>query len=438
MVGELPKDSQKQFLYNGLSETLNPGNPLYKLASRITWPEFEEDFTKHYSPGTGRPSIPIRVMVSLLILKQMFNSSDEEVVERWVENPYWQYFSGMEEFQWDFPIDPTDLVYFRKRIGEKGAQKILSVSINLFGKKSQEKEVVVDTTVQEKNITFPTDSKLYRKVISRCVSIAKSEDIKLRQSYRRVVKRLLLAQRFRNHPKNYRKALQATRKLKTIAGRLTREIERKLTKSRLEYYKEKLIIFNRILTQQRDDKNKIYSIHEPDVKCISKGKEHKRYEFGAKGSIAVTKTDGIIVGALSFKENVYDGHTLPSVLSQIEEMTGKRPEIAITDRGYRGRSAIGVTQILIPKPPKKTDTAYEKRKARARFRRRAGIEPRIGHLKSDFRLGRNFLKGCVGDSINLMLSAAAHNFRKLLRGLLDFLRLFFMDIYMLPKPAIGQ
>ena len=172
--------------------------------------------------------------------------------------------------------------------------------------------------------------------------------------------------------------------------------------------------------QKRKDKNKIYSLHEPEVYCISKGKEHKKYEFGSKVCLAMTKTTGIIVGAVSFKENTYDGHTLPKLLSQLKELVGKTPEVAIYDRGFKGKTIVEGTRILIPKPPKKTDTAYQKQKARKRFRRRPGIEPVIGHLKSDFRLARNFLKGTLGDTINLLMAAAAYNFKKLMNQLVLF------------------
>jgi len=164
------------------------------------------------------------------------------------------------------------------------------------------------------------------------------------------------------------------------------------------------------------------------VYCISKGKDHKKYEFGSKSSIVLTKNSGIIVGAVSFSKNLYDGHTLPQALKQSEELVGRRAKVAICDRGYRGKRMVDGTRIEIPGKPRKRASAYEKRKARKRFRRRAGIKPIIGHLKSDFRLLRNYLKGSVGDSINLMLAAAAYNFKKLMRQLLDHLILFFQAI----------
>ena len=238
----------------------------------------------------------------------------------------------------------------------------------------------------------------------------------------------MLAQRFRNHPKNRKKALSAQRKLKTIAGRLVRELERKLPAASLLSYAQDIEIYKRILSQEKNSKDKIYSIHEPQVYCISKGKDHKKYEFGSKSSIVMTKNSGIIVGAVSFSKNMYDGHTLPEALKQSEELVGRRAKVAICDRGYRGKRIIDGTSIEIPRKPLKRASAYEKRKARERFRKRAGIEPVIGHLKSDFRLLRNYLKGTVGDSINLMLAAAAYNFKKLMRQLLDYLFLFFRAI----------
>jgi len=426
MKSKSPNQAQKSFLYQGLKEILNPKEPLYQLADKIPWEEIEKEFEKYYI-DFGRPAKPVRLMVSLLLLKQMYDLGDETVVERWVQNPYWQYFSGEKEFQWKVPLAPSDFVHFRKRIGEEGVKKILKISIALHGKSAMESEVVVDTTVQEKNITFPTDVKLHKKIIEQCRKIAEQENIKQRQSYLRVVKRLVMAQRFRNHPKNKKKAYAAARKLKTIAGRMVRELERKLSEGQKQSYEEKIEIFNKILNQKRGDKEKIYSIHEPKVYCVSKGKEHKKYEFGSKVSIVLTKQSGIIVGAYSLEKNDYDGHTLPRALEQCEELRGKLPKVAIVDRGYKGRKKIGETEILLPGAPRKNSSEYEKRKARARFRRRAAIEPIIGHLKTDYRMERNFLKGITGDSINLMLAAAAFNFKKLMRKLKNFFGFFYMN-----------
>lgn len=428
-----PKQSpgQMSFISPDLIDQLNPEHYLVMLAKKIPWNLLEEELSVFYHKKMGRPAKPIRLMTGLMILKQMENLSDERVVEAWVANPYMQYFCGETQFRWNFPCDPTDLTYFRKRIGEKGVQKILEVSIALHGRKALEKEVTIDTTVQEKNITFPTDAKLHCKIIERCREIAESEEVVLRRSYRRTVKKLIQAQRFAHHPKNRKKAQKAQKQLKTIAKKLIRELYRKMSPWGIDLYKTRLELFEKVLSQERHSKDKIYSLHEPDVYCISKGKEHKKYEFGSKASIITTKNSGVIVGALSFAKNLYDGHTLEKALRQVEQLRGERPEVGICDRGYKGSSRIGATQILIPKPPGKRATPYEKQKARKRFRRRAGIEPIIGHLKSDFRLGRNFLKGMVGDSINLMMAAAAFNFKKLIRRLLYFFAPFFHLIFII-------
>lgn len=414
MKGKSPDHRQLDMFNQRLADQLNPKHPLYRLGNTIPWEDLEHEFSTLYS-DIGRNAHPIRLMVGLLILKQLRNLSDESVVERWVENGYYQYFCGEAFFKWKFPCHPTDLVLFRKRIGEKGIERILQISIELHGSKSKEYELLIDSTVQEKNITFPTDTKLYERISKKCVSIADKESLKLRQTYKRTLKKLVLAQRFRNHPQNYKKARKAAQKLKTIAGRLTRELKRKLSVDALLHYSSLFDIFDRVLDQQRNSSKKVYSIHEPDVYCIGKGKAHKKYEFGAKASIAVTKSSGIIVAAVSHPENIHDSKTLIEVISQASELRGQCPKVAICDRGYRGQSKVGETQILIPKPSGKKATPYQRQKARKRFRKRAGIEPIIGHLKSDYRLIRNYLKGTVGDSINLLLAAAAFNFKKWMR-----------------------
>jgi len=413
MIGTRTDVGQEK-LFSTLPEMLNPKHPLYVLANKIPWAEFEKAFEKNYAK-MGRKAKPIRLMVSLLILKQMYDLGDETVVEAWVQNPYYQYFSGETVFQWHFPCNPSDLVHFRNRIKEEGVQRILQASIDIHGQKAHEDVIVADTTVQEKNITFPTDMKLHRKIIVKCLKIARKENIALRQSYTQTLKKLLMAQRFKKSHGGAKKALAAQRKIRTIAGRLCREITRKMSTDRLAEYKEELTLFDRVLSQKKTDRNKIYSLHEPDVYCISKGKEHKKYEFGSKVSILLTHKSGIIVGARSFAKNEYDGHTLPAALEQYNELMNKDPREAIGDRGYKGPKTIGKTIISIPGKAIKTFTAYDKRKIRIKFRRRSSIEPVIGHLKSDTRLGRNYLKGLRGDQINVMLAAAAFNFRKWMR-----------------------
>lgn len=411
-------------LFEGLAEMLNPKEPLYRLASKIPWETLEEEFAKYYIKF-GRPAKPTRLMISLLLLKQLYDKGDETVVAAWVQNPYWQYFSGMDQFQWKVPCEPSDLVHFRKRIGREGLERIFQVSIDIQNPKAvREKEVVVDTTVQEKNITFPTDTKLYRKIAEHCLKLAEQEAVELRRSYRRTIPKLLFAQRGRKHRRGYKKAARATAKLKTIAGRLLRELGRKLSPEALALHRERLDLYQRVLRQKRSDKGKIYSLHEPHVYCISKGKAHKKYEFGSKVSLVMTKTGGVIVGALNHEKNQYDGKTLPEVLAQVAARTGRDPESVIVDQGYRGRKKIGETRVVSADGFKKKQTPYQRRKLRKQLRRRAAIEPVIGHLKSDFRLARNYLKGKVGDHMNVMLAATAYNLAKWMReSIWSFLRM---------------
>jgi IS5 family transposase len=397
-------------LFFSLEETLDPRHPLFILTHRINWAMFNREFSKLYHADNGRPAKPIRLIVGLLILKHLRDLSDESVVEHWSENIYYQYLCGNREFASYAPCASSELVHFRHRIGEQGIELILKESIRINGDDANDPNVSVDTTVQEKNITFPTDNKLHRKIIDKCLAIATKQGLPVRQSYVRTLKKLALEQRFRNHPRNRARARKADRKVKTIAGRLVRELERNL--SVCSPYSKQLELFKRVLAQKRSDKGKVYSLHEPATECISKGKEHKKYEFGNKVSLVKTTT-GVIVGAKGFR-NEFDGHTLEPALEQVERLVGRRPAQAAVDRGYRGSDRKGPTKVLIPKPFGPGLTTYGKNKLRKAHRERASIEPVIGHLKTDHRLGRNFYKGITGDNINIMLAAAAFNFKRMM------------------------
>ena len=404
-------------LFSSLDDLLHQQHPLYKLSHKINWCVFENSFTPLYCSDNGRPAKPIRLMCGLLILKHLRNISDESVVEQWSENAYFQYFCGMHEFVPSFPCASSELVHFRKRIGEKGMELILSESIRVNDDKSDDDHhatAFIDSTVQEKNVTYPTDAKLHKKIIGKVLKIVKELNLPMRQSYTFVLKGIYRDQRFRNHPKNRRKAIKADKRLRTIAGRLVRELERNLGQNR--QHDELLSIFKKILLQRRNSSHKIYSIHEPEVQCISKGKEQKKYEFGNKVSIIRSAT-GVILGASSFR-NEYDGHTIQKSLEQVRRLTGKSIRRLAGDRGYRGRKEIDGTQILIPNAPRAKDTYYQRKKKHKLFCKRAGIEPTIGHLKADYRLGRNFYKGLVGDAINVILAAAAYNFKRAMKVLM--------------------
>jgi len=407
------KDTTQRSMFFGLEDTLNQKHPMYILANKVNWQLFEDSFTSLYCSDNGRPGKAIRLMVGLLILKHLRNISDESVVEQWSENVYYQYFCGQKEFMPVEPCEASELVHFRHRIGESGIELILKESIRINGNDSHDSTASIDTTVQEKNITFPTDSKLHRKIIDKCRKIAEKENLPIRQSYTRTLKKLSFDQRFRNHPRNKWKARKADRKEKTIAGRLVRELERNLLPN--SRYESQIDLFKRILSQKKNDNNKIYSVHEPEVQCISKGKEHKKYEFGNKVSIIYTQTTGVIIGAMGFR-NPYDGHTVEPALEQTERLLGKRTiKTLIGDRGYKGKRQINDTTIEIPKPfSDKKQSQYRQNKLKKQFRRRAAIEPINGHLKTDHRLNRNFYKGITGDNINIMLAAAAFNFKRMM------------------------
>ena len=417
MTGASKNQEQRNFMYEGLAETLNPKHPLYQLNKRIPWDVFEKEFASLYI-NFGRPGKPIRLMTGLLILKQLYNLSDETLVARWVENPYWQYFCGESEFQWKFPCNPSEMTYFRQRIGEKGAEKIFEISAKMHGSKAMEKEIIADTTAQEKNITYPTDTKLHLKIINFCRRVAEKEGIKLRQSYREIIPKLMWQTRYLSNKNRRKEAIKAVRKIKIRAGRLLRDVEGKLSAEGLRKYEEKIALCHAILAQQKYDKNKIYSLHEPEVSCIAKGKDHKKYEYGCKASILISKNGGVIVGAKTFKGNPYDGKTLEPSLMQYKKLFDKNPKAVIVDEGYRGSETIGETEIL--RVHRKRKEKYSKWQWKQKFRRRASVEAVISHLKSDYRMARNYLKGSIGDSVNLMLACAAFNFAKFMRNLVFY------------------
>lgn len=421
---------------NGL---VNPNHPLVILSHEIQWQAFEEAFGVHYSE-LGRPGISTRLMVALHYLKYQHDLSDEAVVAQWLENPYWQYFSGMTFFEHELPIDPSSMTKWRKRIGEKGAELLLketiSAGLRLSIIKSRELERVnIDTTVQEKYIRFPTDARLYDRMRERLVKQATKEAIPLRQSYVRVGKHLLFQQSRYASAKQFKRAAACTRKLKTLLGRTIRDIERKASTAS-PALAELLALAKRLEVQQRDDKNKLYSVHASEVECIAKGKAHKRYEFGCKVSVSATSKGSWLVAAHAQPGNPYDGHTLKTTLEQTERLLGRTPQHAYTDGSYKGHDYQGKCEVHVDQKRRGTIP----KSTWKWLKHRAAIEPTIGHLKDNKRLGRNRLKGSLGDALNVLFSAAALNFAKLLKALaalptlLDTLR-FFVAAFLL---ALGS
>jgi transposase, IS5 family len=415
------KNRQQDLFRPELVKIIDPSHGVVKLAKVVDWDRLDEMFGKDYCPDNGRPAISTRLMVSLQYLKYTFNLSDDDVVAGWVENPYWQYLSGMQFFEHEPPVNPSSMTRWRQRIDEAGAEELLKETIAAglklkVVKPHQLKRVNVDTTVQEKDIRFPTDARLYYRVRQRLVVAAKQRDLPLRQNYNRNAKQLLAQQSRYAHARQMKRARGCTRKLKTYLGRVIRDIGRKCPHPDKEL-QSLLDIAARIFHQQRQDKNKIYSVHEPAVECISKGKVHKRYEFGCKVSVAATSRGGWFVGAKAFHGNPYDGHTLKDSLKQIERVV-RVPEHVFVDMGYRGHGYAGDVNVHV-------DKRRRGRTAKSLWRwmkRRAAVEPGIGHLKQEHRMDRCRLKGTLGDCLNAIFSAVGMNFRKLLRSAADFLR----------------
>jgi IS5 family transposase len=416
MMGKSPIQNQGELFRPLLSEFIDMNHELVLLSKKIDWNFFEKEFSQYYS-NTGQPSMPIRLMVGSLLLKRIYNLGDETLAQAWVMNPYMQYFCGESHFQHRFPCDPSDFVHFRKRIGEQGIEKIFIHSVELHGKQAKSKMALSDTTVQENNITFPTDAKLAKKIIDKVNKIATKENIKQRQSYKRVSKNLVRATYNGKHPRRRKNANKARHKLNTIAGRVVRELLRKLPSEIIKNYEEELLLYQKILDQKKQDKNKVYSTHKPYTSCIAKGKAHKQYEFGNKIGIMINPKSLVILAVQSYEGNPHDSRTIEPLLNQMQKNLNYLPEEVIYDRGGRGKSTINGVTISTPKPPLKKDSRYTKLKKRKKFRRRAAIEPVIGHLKTDFRMGQNYLKGAKSPHINAMLAATGWNLKKLMKKL---------------------
>jgi IS5 family transposase len=296
MKGILPDRNQRELFRPLLRDMIDPKHELTLLADRIDWEYFENEFSPLYAT-VGQPSVPIRLMVGCLLLKQMENLGDETLAKQWIQNPYMQYFCGMRCFEHRFPFDPSDFVHFRKRIGESGFEKIFeySVKAHVEGKETsnaQAKWHLSDTTVQENNTTYPTDAKLCKKVIDGCNRIAEEAGIKLRRSYRRESKQLLRDSYNGKHPRRMKRARKARKRLKTIANTQIRDLKRKMNHEQKTAYRNKLALYHRVANQQPHDHDKVYSLHKPFTRCISKGKAHKQYEFGNKVGIIVTGNKG--------------------------------------------------------------------------------------------------------------------------------------------------
>jgi IS5 family transposase len=365
-------------------------------------------------------------MAGLAILKHMHNLSDEALCDRWIENPYFQFFCGEEFFRHKLSFDRSSMTRWRQRMGEERLVALIQESLNVATKTGAAKpsdfaKVIVDTTVQPKAIAHPTDAKLMHRAREKLVRLAKKHGVVLRQSYQRVGKYALIAYQRYAHAKQFKRARRQLRKLRTILGRVERDIARKVRANAalLDIFRRPLWLAERVREQRQNQRGrKVYSLHAPEVECIGKGKAHRPYEFGVKVSVATTlhhsKGGQFVAHVKALPGNPYDGHTLETVIPDMERQIGASLSRIVADRGYRGHNApLGYQFKVYISGQKRRVTEQIKRE----LRRRSAIEPVIGHLKSDHRMDRNQLAHAAGDAINAVLAAAGYNFRRLLAWL---------------------
>lgn len=463
----------EDFFRSRIDHMIDLRHPLAVLASRMPWQQIEASVAQLFSrkgrtgvampdldlfgeqvqrvavaSNAGRPRVPLRIMIALLYLKHAFNESDEGVVERWGETPTWQFFSGQAYFEHHRPCDASTLIKFRQLLGEEGVEELLAqtiqVALELKLIKPQElSRVIVDTTVQPKAIAHPTDSRLLETARAKLVDSAKKAGIDLKQTFAKEGKQLSRQAGRYAHARQFKRMRRAIRRQRTIVGRLQREIERKIEVKASaidlavrQTLGESLNKAARIAAQsgQRksiDGQPKLYAWHAPEVECISKGKARQRYEFGVKVGVASTLRGNLIVGARTFAGNPYDGHTLGEQLQQatiLMQDSQVKPAAAFVDLGYRGVDADNPDVRIVHRGKSRQITEQEKKQ----LRRRQAIEPIIGHLKADHRMGRCHLKGEQGDRLHAVLCAAGYNIKWLLRMIakkgLTFLRRLYLRL----------
>jgi IS5 family transposase len=469
--------STPDFFRSRLDAMIDIRHPLVVLSARLPWARIEAALALKFErqdrssqqvvaddlfgerdvefgggvSNAGRPRLSIRLMASLLYLKNSFNLSDEELVERWSENVVWQFFSGQEYYEPRLPCDATQIGRFRRAIGEEGLELLLKSTIETAVeikaiKPAELERVIVDTTVMEKAIAHPVDSRLLEIARHKVVSATKRAGFVLKQTFAKEGKELRRKAGGYAHAKQFRRLKRTVKRQRTILGVVMREVQRKLDADTQSIAAggapchepddpkaiSELMMWlgraERIRTQQRHDKNKLYALHAPEVECLAKGKAKKPYEFGVKVSLAITHKSGLMVGARSFPGNPYDGHILAAQLEQTTNLLqdlGRSPTQAIVDLGFRGVDADNPGVEIIHRGRYRSLTAQRKRW----LKRRQAIEPMIGHVKSDNRMDRCWLQGALGDALHALSCAAGYNIRWLLRAIvrlgpkLVFLRL---------------
>ena len=441
-----PKQQQKarhdDLFRARLDQIINMKHALVVLADKIDWAWLDDALAGCFS-DQGRPAEPVRFMLGMFMLKHTYGLSDEQVWDRWVNDPYFQYFTGEEFFQHELVHERSGLSHWRKRIGER-LEILLAESLRIAHdtgalKKSDLARVSIDTTVQPKNIAFPTDAKLLETAIRQLGKLAKAHGVPLRQSYGRVAKRAAMMAGRYAHARQYKRMNRRIKFLRTRLGRLMRDIGRKIDgdEGLQQAFAVALGRGAQIRRQKQRQRGwKLYSWHAPETECIGKGKAHKPYEFGVKVSLTTTnkraKGGQFILHAKALPGNPYDGHTLKQVIAETEALTGREIERAYVDRGYRGHD--------VPNP-RRVFKSGQKRgvhgQIKKELRRRSAIEAVIGHCKSDGHLGRNFLHGRLGDRINAVMSAVGYNLRLILNWLSKLLRQIIAAIWVALTPKLA-
>ena len=414
---------EQDLLRSRLDQIVDPNHPLVRLARQIDWGFLEAKFGAVYTDRPGRPPLPTRLMAGLAILKHMHNLSDEALGERWLENPYYQLLCGEAFFRHALPFDRSSLTRWRQRMGEDRLVALLQESLALATRSGAARpadftRMIVDTTVQPKAVSFPTDAKLLARARERLVRLAQQHAVKLRQSYARLGKQALIRHQRYAHARQFKRANRSLKSLRTQLGRVIRDLGRKIAGNATlqTIFAQPLSLAQRVRAQQRGQRGpKVYSLHAPEVACIGKGKPHRPYEFGVKVSVATPlqrcRGGQFVAHVAALPGNPYDGHTLAKVLPAITEQIGASLIRVLTDRGYRGHNAPrtpGLRVILAGQKRGLTD------QIKRELRRRAAVEPVIGHLKDGHRMDRNHLAGRQGDAINPILAAAGYNFKLLL------------------------
>jgi IS5 family transposase len=436
-----PRDDRHRDLFRpALEQIIDLQHPLVRLAGQIDWGFLEQRFGSVCSEGPGHPPLPTRLVAGLFILKHTHNLSDEVLCARWIENPYYQYFCGEQVFRHELPFDRSSLTRWRQRLGEEQLVALIQESLSVAHKtgaiatKDLER-VVVDTTVQPKAIAHPTDARLMHRALIKLIDLARRNGVPLRQSYVRVAKRAAIMIGRYTHAHQFKRARRELRFLRTRLGRLIRDIRRKIAGNPAleERCGPLLALASRVRAQDQHQRGpKVYALHAPEVECIGKGKARTPYEFGCKVSIAtpVTQPRGgqFVLHAKALHGNPYDGHTLTPVIDEMTRQNGVEPKRIHVDKGYRGHNYPRF-RVWVTGQVRRVTAAL-----RREMKRRAAIEPVIGHVKAEHRMDRNYLKGRDGDRINAVLAAAGFNFSLLLRWLGQILRAL---LHVLARPPVA-